>query len=71
MTYTVQPRNQWHRKDKTGEWLVWLKEQDSGANIITFIKGHETPLITVKQSSKKIIERSTWKQCNLHYKIGA
>lgn len=47
MTYTVQPPNQWHRKDKTGEWLVKLKEQDPGANIITFIKGHETPLITV------------------------
>ena len=48
MTYTVQPSNQWHRKDKTGEWLVRLKEQDSGANIIIiFINGHETPLITV------------------------
>ena len=47
MTYTAQSPNQWRRKDKTGEWLVRLKEQDSGANIIIFIKGHETPLITV------------------------
>lgn len=47
MIYTVQLPNQWHRTEKTGEWLVRLKEQDSGTIIIIiFIKGHETPLIT-------------------------